>query len=553
MLPFENLTAQRSLDWAGVAASGVLTRMLSGSSRLHIETAATARAALLGGASHIVRGYFDLRDGRLRFYATLDDENAHRTVKSFEAIAPPDGIVGAAAEIARQTGQPVQPLSSANPEAVRAWGEALASSDVPGRIAALERAAAAQPPFGPAFADLAELAAASGNRDLAARTVANAKSASASFAPLDRARLDLVAAALTGDPAARRNALAQFSKLSPTDPAPLAELAQSDLKRHDYNSAAQNLSSALALAPGNVQLLNQLGYAEAFRGNYDAAHNALDRARALQPDQPNPLDSLGEVAYFFGRFDEAEKYFLAADSRSPGFLNGAEVVKAAQCRLLKGDRAGADELFKKYLGGAIDAAHPVALTRWAQWLRITGRRKQAADALAQASNSPASAPQQLIWALADRDPAAAASALARCQSGSAVMAAVCRALSGQPTPLPAQLEQQARAYSALLTGDYAGAIPTLQPLYERSDSVAEFEPRVLYLSALAGAGKIAEAAKLVDPYPFVIQNGEMLFAGLQFPRYLEVRAAVRKQQGRDAEAAQLDKLVQLYSGEQPAK
>ena len=120
-----------------------------------------------------------------------------------------------------------------------------------------------------------------------------------------------------------------------------------------------------------------MGYAAAYSGDLPTAIRVLRGYEQLRPNEPNPLDSLGDVHFALGHFGEAEQFYLAAHAKAPAFLNGGEVLKAAQARLMTGDVPGATALFNRYLAARQAAHDPNAPYQAAAWSWQTGARRAA--------------------------------------------------------------------------------------------------------------------------------------------------------------------------------
>lgn len=274
-------------------------------------------------------------------------------------------------------------------------------------------------------------------------------------------------------------------------------------------------------------------------------------SRDLSPDQVNPVDSLGEVHYFMGRFAEAETYFLDVQKRDPSFLGGIALAKAAQCRLMRGDLAGADELFGKYAAGLARNA-PLRPAIQAQWLFLTGRRRAAIAAMEQLSgqNGPVSgyaSVQLTVWWLLLGDEQRARSAAARCGPGGGGL--LCRGLVDRSAPLPVPTREVADYYSAALGPNSAQALPQMKSRFKKADPNSDAEIRSAYAWALVQADRAAEAVPLVELYPLPVRGGDLLFSCLEFPRFLAARAAVRDKQGKADEAAAARALHEKYAGD----
>jgi tetratricopeptide (TPR) repeat protein len=569
VLPFENLTGDPSLDWAGPAMAGMFAAGTSASARVFPMLLASSRDAVQAQAGRILRGYFERRGDKLRFYAVAEDMASHRNVKTYEASGPASSVAVIAEDLEKETKDRIRPFGTQIPDAIRYWGESMLATVPTARAAALQKAIQADKNFGTAYAELARLLFAAGDRDGAARVVAQAHDRLARFTDVDRARVELVEAELKGNAEERRRSMVALSRLISTDPQTLASLGDLALSRREFTAAADYYKNALALLPDSYELLNQLGYVEAYRNRIDDARAVLERYRSLQPEERNPLDSLGEVHFIDGHFAEAEKYFLEAQSRAPG-AGSFELVKAAQSRLMQGNIAGADELFQRYIGPRQNAHDPRAVLESSQWFYLTGRRKQALAALegaaSMAGDAGAFATAQLsLWRLGAGDAQGAKTLADRAlqnSTGAAVrsIAALCQFLA-EPRADAAALQSAAEstisnpefrdlavAYAMLYARNFPAAVHELKPLYEKTSPAVDGPIRTLYAWALVESGKVDQAAPLVEVYPTPLSSLENPFNSLVFPRFLAVRAAVREKQGRKDEANSLNQLYNKLSG-----
>ena len=149
----------------------------------------------------------------------------------------------------------------------------------------------------------------------------------------------------------------------------------------DYDAAIVEFRRALSIRPDDIVALNMMGYAAAFSGDLPTATRVLRGYEQLRPNEPNPLDSLGDAHFALGHFGEAEQFYLAARAKAPGFMNGGEVLKAAQARLMTGDVTGATALFNRYLAEREAAHDPYAPIYAAGWSWQTGARRAAIASL----------------------------------------------------------------------------------------------------------------------------------------------------------------------------
>ncbi|MEK7404814.1 MAG: tetratricopeptide repeat protein [Acidobacteriota bacterium] len=169
----------------------------------------------------------------------------------------------------------------------------------------------------------------------------------------ERARLAVREAAQAGGPQAgapqaQLRALEALSRLTPADGEVFMGIASLRQATRDYTAAVRAYDEALRREPDNPVFLNEAGYARAYAGDLAGATALLSRYRDLRPGDPNALDSLGDVHFHHGRFAEAEKFYLEAYSKSPGFLGGCDLYKAAQARLKTGDVKGAEGLLRRF-------------------------------------------------------------------------------------------------------------------------------------------------------------------------------------------------------------
>ncbi|MGE5568239.1 MAG: tetratricopeptide repeat protein [Rhodospirillales bacterium] len=565
ILPFENLSADPQLDWAGSAFSELLTAQLSGVPHIAPLSLKSLRDVPATGADAVLQGYFSEAGGGLRVEAVLQDTAANRAEKTILAAGPPNAILEIAASLARQIDPGARPLPTRNQAALRAWLEGLE-----GATDGFERAVAADPDFGAAYVSWAQRLASQGDRAGAKQVIASAAQRGSRIGAVERARLGVLAAALDGDGAARRRALVEMVRATPADVSLYRTLAQMDLTARSYTNAARWYEQALERDPGDAALLNEAGYAYAYARNLEAAKKALTRYRELRPREANPLDSLGDVHFYLGRFAEAEQYYLEAYAKDPAFLSGAELHKAAWARLMAGDLQGARATFDKFVQERQQQQDPLAPYRIAQWDYLTGRRRNAIERLEKAVGPPDSplatlaAVQLSLWALESDDRDRAREFALRAHP-SHPLAALCRFLSGPPATAnewaarageafsqPGQhgLRRYALAYALLLSKHFQAAVPVLKEIYHQTPPSAPDPVEVLLAWALVEAGRIKEAGELlaVNPIPEIVGEHPVLW--LSFPRIFQLRGIVLEKEGRPAEAKANLELFQRFSGPQ---
>ena len=137
LLPFENLTGDASLDWIAAAAPSIVAAEITGAANILPLRVETVRDAYLNRATRLVHGYFTRRGASLHFQMEIEDPARHKMVAA-EAV---DGtVLFAMNDVARKLAPGARPFSTANQDAVAAWGQGE-----------FERAVTIDPDFGTAW------------------------------------------------------------------------------------------------------------------------------------------------------------------------------------------------------------------------------------------------------------------------------------------------------------------------------------------------------------------------------------------------------------------
>ena len=467
ILPFSNLTGDAELDWVANGGPAILAQELASGAHLLPQRASSVGTAALERATQLLHCTFTRRGGALQIQYALEDAERHRMIATGSVEGTALFAVSALARILDADG--ARPFSTPNPDAAAAWGRGE-----------FERAVTLDPDFGTAWASWIAQTAQSGKPDLAMEMAGRALTRASLRTPLDKAQIQLSYATLRKDEVARAAALTELARLAPHDTGPLLGLAAIEQQARKYPAAEELYRRVLAIDPGNAGALNSLGYVEGENGNLDAAKKSFEAYGQLPDQAVNSLDSLGEVYFMNGRFAEAEKYFAQVSARDPNFLKGAPMMKAAYAHWLGGDLAGADVLMQKYLAFLAKQNDPLAVWRQSVWLYATGRQEQAIAVLAQAPPDQAATMerQRAVW-------------------------------RGE-THVPDDLAQ-------------------LRTVYQNTNPAADGLPRTLYAAALVKAGKTDEARALLKLWPLPESSSDSLLQSLMYPRYLELRKALKIQ------------------------
>ncbi|MGH9665392.1 MAG: tetratricopeptide repeat protein, partial [Bryobacteraceae bacterium] len=474
-LPFENLSGDESLDWISSAAPGILRVEMTGALNTVPVQVDTVRDTWTTRATEICYGYFSRAGAKLRLEIVVQDSARSKTVSSFSAEGPlAGGLLPLLDPIAHRMDKRVRPLGTHSQDAIEQWGRAMAAPDPQARAAAYEKVVADDGKFGPGYVGWAQALLAAGDRAGATRVIGKARDMGALLDDVSRAEMDLLSSNMTGDRQLRHEALVTLSRLTQHDVFAVRSLAEEEFKARHFTVAADLYRKASGLDPEDAALLNSFGYAQAFARDLPGATSTL-KDYAKQPgQQANGLDSLGEVHYFLGKFADAETYFLKAQQANAALLGGGDLLKAAEARLMTGDRNGADGLFRQYADFRRRSKDPNVDLESARWEYRTGRRSHAVAHLesftASGSGDAASLAdaQLVIWYLEAGDTARAAVHAGRAADRASStqmrsLAAACKflvapsTLAGMPKPV--------QAISLLLSKRFSDAVPILKEIY----------------------------------------------------------------------------------------
>ncbi len=559
VVAFENLGSSSALDWLRRASAAAMVADLAGAPNLYVQTVESVSGAYAIQASQLLQGYFFEQNGRLEIRAAVEDVRRRRIVENFEASGPiSDGVLPLFNQLARRLNPQARSLETHNPEAFRAYGEALSALDRNAALKSLESATVADPKFVPAYIARVRVLLAAGERDQALKVVQTALDTKP--VSIEKAELEYLAASATGKIDERERTLQALARLTPADSKIFRELAQMAIAQRKFQEAVRTYETATDLNPGEAATWNELGYALAYNQDLSGARRALERYQGLLYGvEVNPLDSLGEVSFFLGDFPEAAKYFVEADQRNRAEFGGGELVKAAQAKLLAGDLKEADVLFQRYIQTQ-RSQRGAAGYQMAQWGFLTGRRKAAISALEKliptldADSQSLALSQLSLWNAEMGDSKAAAGLATQAWERAAGprtknLSALCRIIANPPAASTGS--RTVDAYALLFGRKYQEALPLLDAIYRETNPAQDGQIRTLLAWALVKSGQTAKAKDLVRIYPIPLSSGEATLASLIFPRYLFVRAMVLQDEGKRAEAKKSFQLFLKYAGDTP--
>ena len=545
ILPFDNLTSRREFDWFSSAGATLLTYQIYGQRDVFAVNTSPNSDAVAAHATAWLHTRFSLRGGELAVATDEEDAASHRITlhRVFRVSASPEGALAALNDITRMMAPRARPINADVAAALVPYGRALLSTDPVAQAQLLGEAIRIAPEFTPAWLSRIELDAQRHNPGAADDIMAATQSANS----LDRARLECLRAALAGDEGAQIRAFAELTRRAPSDPGAFTRLAELQTRVRDFAGAAAAWGNVAKLQPWSENAFNQLGYCRGWAGDYEGAARAFAAYEKLAPQDPNPLDSLGEVQFSLGRYHDAEASFLHAEQKDPAFSGGVELLKAAEARLMTGDRSGADGLFAKYAEWRQSSLHdPLLPLEKAQWDFLSGRRRQAMSGLSAAlaqfdGDGRSRAESQLaFWLYASGDSTDARThadvALRAARTlESKEIAALCRFLAFPPASAaewtaraekelrgaPLSFREAVLGYALVLDSHPVEAIPLLEHVVASAQPGDDGEPRAALAWALLGAGRGDEARKLLLQMPLPLSSGPSTFAALVFPRWLE--------------------------------
>jgi tetratricopeptide (TPR) repeat protein len=463
VLPFENLTGDAAFDWVRNAGPAMLSDELAGSAHAIAVGAATLADARVAGVPQVLHTYFTREHGtNVNGGLKVNFEIEYTASLRIEPVASTAGpLLAAVDDLTRRLDPQARGFSTSNAAAAEAWGKGD-----------FERAVEIDPDFGDGWLARVRSLAQSGKSEEALALANRALTRKTLRSDWSRTQLRVLIAAVRKDVPGRAAALTDLAKLAPADIGTLAAAAEAQNLARNFQASVDLYRKALAADPSNSNAMNLLGYAEGYAGNVEAARKIFEDYGKQPGMRVNSHDSLGEVYFMNGRFREAEREFLAVTALDPNFLGGAPFVKAAYAHWLGGDLGGADTMFRKFTATVTAKNAPLGVWREAAWLYATGRPDQALAMLSKAPADERIRRQLIVWRNA--------------------------------APLPASLEN-------------------LQALYRATPPALDGARRILYASALADAGRQAEARAILKRWPLPENATEPEIDTIVFPRYLELR------------------------------
>jgi tetratricopeptide (TPR) repeat protein len=560
VLPLENAGSDSELDWAGRAAAAALVYDLAGSPDRYFEPVDSISAAYSIHASQILEGYYSKRKGRLEIQAVLENLERKKTLASVLVEGPQaEGVLPLVNRLAKRLRPRARAFGTSNDEAFRLYSTALTATDRAAALRSLESATQADPGFAEAYAAWARILVSQGDRVQADKVIRAAESSRQD--EIERAKLAYLTASAASGIERRMQTLETLTHLTPADSALFQERAELKLSQRDFQGAVRDLEICTRLDPNQPENWNQLGYVLAYAQDLAGARRALENyQRLLPPENANALDSSGEVSFYLGDFAGAANYFLRAQEKNPGQFQGAELLKAAQARLMAGDLRESDALFQKYLGSVRSSQRSLTELEQAQWEYLTGRKKAGLARLEKLIPELDPDKQVLglcqlsIWKMLGGDPKSASVFAAQAAEhavspGARNLSAMCRYISAAPTASSGS--PLVDAYALLMARRFRDALPLIETLYREANPLSDGQIRTLLAWSYVETGRTPDADRLLRIYPIPLASGDSMFASFLFPRYLFLRAVGLEKSGKRAQAKQSYELFLKYAGDVP--
>jgi len=555
VLPFENLSGDASLDWAGRGIQIALAGQLRNAADVRGFESGTASGAEAARAELILSGYLARNASGANLHWVVEDASSHKAIQSGQA----------------------GPVTEANLlERIQAVTHAVSASAQPSpkTVAALkafsqgqfEEAVAADSGYGDAWLAWASRLASQGKNAEALAVIERARNAN--LGKLDLARLKAVEGQIKKDRRLLRDAAVEAAELA-GDAASLSQAGQAANATRDFARAESLFRRALEQEPGDEAALNSLAYAQAYQSKFDEALKTIAVYRRVSKDSPNSIDSEGEIQFMSGRFAEAAKTFEQVHQKARDFLQGATLRKAAAAHLYASQLADAQRAAGEYLKEREAARDPVVELNRAIWEYRSARPGDAFSRLAALTRGEpkalgaVAAVELALLRIEEGDfQGARKLALQARQLGltgqPAALAALCLVIAENDGPAESVSRNAARAFEApaleglrqSATGltlayrkRFAEAVPFLKAAYERADPANDMFERESYAWVLVETGRFAEAKPLLATWSPPPSENVDLLESLVETRAVYLRALLAENEGRATEA---NKLFELF-------
>jgi tetratricopeptide (TPR) repeat protein len=375
VLPLENLTARKELEWAGAGLANLIRDDLAQSRFLAVVSdARTLRltrnasdldglfsAAAESGITHVLTGEILRTPKGLTVTSRLTDlrRNVELGANRRESLEP-DAVLSVATAVASLVKQSLglpgtekvdvfaadfATRNMAAYEAFVAGMENFLRYDYVDARHGFEVAVQKAPDFAMARYRLAHTLAALGDTDAALGHVRQAQQDAHRLPARERAYIDAGASYFARDFA---DAARQYRELlddHPYESEARLLLLYVLVDEDRFEEALVEAETLAAQDPGDEVAWSAVADLRLKLGRYDEAREPIAKFLALSPDNPNAHFLDGDARYFRGRFDEARSAYEKALELDPAFIDATQRI--AQIDVLQGQTGRAIERLTK--------------------------------------------------------------------------------------------------------------------------------------------------------------------------------------------------------------
>lgn len=410
VLPLENLTGRRELDWAGAGLANLIRDDLAQSRFLAVVAASRTRRLAAGsddpgtvfvraaesGITHVLTGEILRTPAGLTITSRLTDlrRNVELGANRREGVAREEvmTIATPVASLVKQSlGLPgteqidvfaadFATRNMAAYEAFIAGMENFLRFNYVDARRGFEVAVGKAPDFAMARYRLAHSLAMLGETDAALEQVHLAQQADARLALRERTLIDAGASYLARDYATAARLYRDLLQDHPYESEARLLLLYALYGEDRYEDALVEAETLAAQDPGDEVAWSAIADLNLKLGRHDAAEQAIAKFLGLSPQNPNAHFLAGDAAFLRGRLDEARPSYAKALELDQAFIDATQRI--AQIDVLEGKNADAIELLvtTARTGTMTTASRTTAAIDAADLLRAEGRCTEA-DAL----------------------------------------------------------------------------------------------------------------------------------------------------------------------------
>lgn len=187
----------------------------------------------------------------------------------------------------------------------------------------IEDAIKLDPEFAAGYLRLARVKMSLGKGEEQKEALSKARKYAGKLSERDQIQLELLEKLTAGHYKEYFTLLKEAVEKLPSDVNLRMELAQMYKGFGNLEDALEHFLIIVELAPNRKTVYNELAYVFAMRGDFHTAFKYIDKYRQLAPNEPNPFDSKGELLIMAGQLEEAALQHQTALANWPQFYNSA--------------------------------------------------------------------------------------------------------------------------------------------------------------------------------------------------------------------------------------